>query len=310
MPLSYCSTPLITDLEKDGQKEIIFVLISSSFDYLHVMKSDGNELTGFPKVFTGAITAFASGDIDNNGTLDIAIRTALAQGEVIVIDKFGNNLPGFPVPYSDDNYNLAPTLSLYDLDGDGKLEIIVNRLNEVCVFQHNGTIRTGWPRRVVGVSYCHPAVGDIDGDGFGEIILPTYKQASGGDSSALHLFRHNGNYYSPNWPIYYDSAYLTFNGSPILYIDKSNVDSSFITVTQKSYQLKRIRNVSYNFNGQITRRAYIENQYSDYGSIIPTDLDKNSVWEFVSGTQDGHLDTLLHLYNESFVLFPNWPRSG
>ena len=71
--------PLITDLEKDGQKEIITVSLdyngsANPLEMLYVIKSNGSHYPNFPKGYTIYILDMASGDVDGDGFLDIVLR--------------------------------------------------------------------------------------------------------------------------------------------------------------------------------------------------------------------------------------------
>lgn len=69
----------------------------------------------------------------------------------------------------------SPTLA--DLNGDGRLEIVVGTLQStevssapyLSVLNYDGTVR--WERQVEGHINSSPAVGDINGDGFPEIVV-------------------------------------------------------------------------------------------------------------------------------------------
>ncbi|MBU0491754.1 MAG: VCBS repeat-containing protein, partial [Chloroflexi bacterium] len=74
-------------------------------------------------------------------------------------------------------------LSAYDLDGDDTLEIVVtaavgNKTN-TWVYEHDGTLRPGWPQLVGDSGYAYgvfndnAAVGDLDGDSMGEVVIPS-----------------------------------------------------------------------------------------------------------------------------------------
>ena len=77
------------------------------------------------------------------------------------------------------------SLAAADIDGNGDLEIIVGRASsggdqQVSVYEHNGTLRTGWPARHVGepgygagMYNENLAAADLDGDGQAEIYAPT-----------------------------------------------------------------------------------------------------------------------------------------
>ena len=77
------------------------------------------------------------------------------------------------------------SLAAADIDGNGDLEIVVGRASsggtrQVSVYEHNGTLRSGWPARHVGepgfgagMYNENLAVADLDGDGQTEIYAPT-----------------------------------------------------------------------------------------------------------------------------------------
>jgi uncharacterized repeat protein (TIGR01451 family) len=117
-------------------------------------------------------------DVDDNGDLEIV--TAHGGGYVAVYDQQGYFEAGWPQRPTTSELR---GLSVYDLDGDGSLEIIVtaaigNKTN-AWVLEHTGAIRSGWPQLsndsgyAWGVYNDNAAVGDLDGDGQGEIVLPS-----------------------------------------------------------------------------------------------------------------------------------------
>jgi hypothetical protein len=305
-------TPLITDLEKDGQKEIVFVNIVPGYYKLHVIKSNGNYTSGYPKYLPlsdNAVT-YSSGDINGDGYLEIAVRTF---NKIYVFDKNGNELQGFPVTYQDGSNSASKFLSLYDLDNDGKLEIITNKLNEVCAFRFNGTIMPGWPRAIVGESYAHPAIGDIDNDGFAEVIVASYKQipSGGADSSAMHIFRHNGSNFSNNWPVYYDSNYINWFASPSIFINKNNSELTRILISQggnRIGQYMTYRNVTYDISANIINKSYIT-VMSDAGGLVIISNENNTI-RSVNGKSGSVWDTLCMRVYDNLNVLPNWPNVG
>jgi len=120
------------------------------------------EYTNFPKYYDTDIYSFASGDVNGDGYLDIALKF---KDSITVIDRFGNNLPGFPVTIPNGASGVFSFISLYDLDNDGKLEIITPSNRKLWVINFNGQIRNGWPKTIAGSSNTAPAIGDIDNDG-------------------------------------------------------------------------------------------------------------------------------------------------
>lgn len=73
---------------------------------------------------------------------------------------------------------------LYDVTGDGNLEIIVGDLSGLLhVIDHNGHAVPGWPQNVGSPIDSTPAVGDVDGDGQIEIVT-AFGTIDGGGTSA------------------------------------------------------------------------------------------------------------------------------
>jgi uncharacterized repeat protein (TIGR01451 family) len=117
-------------------------------------------------------------DIDGDGAWEIA--TAHGGGYVSVYDHEGYFEAGWPKrPVTNELRGLA----VYDLDDDGTLEVIVTgavygKVN-TWVYEHNGTLRPGWPQLADDSGYAHgifndnAAVGDLDGDGDGELVVPS-----------------------------------------------------------------------------------------------------------------------------------------
>ncbi|KKQ97399.1 MAG: Cell wall/surface repeat protein [Candidatus Woesebacteria bacterium GW2011_GWB1_39_12] len=193
--------PVISDLDKDGKKEI--VLIDGS-NKLQALKPDGSNLAGFPKTplpsnldpgeftsanfYVGQLSIF---DMDNDGKQEIAVGRP---SYMYLLDNQGNILPGWPykAPFIN-NYpvNFYSTPSFGDLDGDGKAELIavatyrnnyglgcvkypVTCQSQIYVWKKDGTLIPGWPRNE-GLIYDSPNVygpslANMDGDEKDEIV--------------------------------------------------------------------------------------------------------------------------------------------
>jgi subtilisin family serine protease len=92
---------------------------------------------------------------------------------------------------------VQPTLE--DIDNDGKKDMIVTGNKYIYVIKHDGTDIDGWPKEID--TYCGsyegsmeigPAVVDLDGDGYKEIVV-------GDTCGYLHVLKYNG-FYMENWP--------------------------------------------------------------------------------------------------------------
>jgi len=168
------SSPAVADLDGDGAMEVIaaaytlFVLDGETGDELwHVAPPASNA-----RVWPGVVVA----DVDADG--DLEILTAHGYGYVRLLNHTGGVV-----------WTRRPAgselrgLSVYDLDADGTLEVVVtaavgSRTN-TWVYEHDGTLRAGWPQLnndngyAWGVFNDNAGIGDVDGDGMGEIVVPS-----------------------------------------------------------------------------------------------------------------------------------------
>ena len=311
-PFQKGGIPLIADIDRDGQKEIIFFTVDiygSNLPLLQVMKSDGTNFSNFPKSYNELILCIASGDLDGKANLEIVSRTT---NSINVLDKDGNTFPGFPIQYSDgDVYPFKP-VNVFDLDNDGTLEIIAGKKNEIAVFNFNGTIRAGWPRYIAGIFQTNPAIGDIDNDGLAEIIVPTLKILSGTvDSSCIRIFKSNGENFSSAWPVYSDSGYYNWGASPTIIINKNNSDSTAIVMSTRTNAnvggISKNRLTKYNINAEIVDVGY-NSVLNGLGTLVAGDLDMNGTIEFANGNQGN--PTSLSLYSSRMLKLSGWPNEG
>jgi uncharacterized repeat protein (TIGR01451 family) len=178
------SSPAVADLDRDGSPEVIgsaysiFVLDGASGALEWQVKSGhdrsqaGADNVG--RTWPGIVVA----DVDDDG--DVEIVSAHSGGYVSVYSYAGYFKPGWPQRPTDRELR---GLSVYDLDGDGTLEIVMtgavyNKVN-TWVYEHNGTLRPGWPQLANNSGYAYgvfndnAAVGDLDGDEGGEIVVPS-----------------------------------------------------------------------------------------------------------------------------------------
>jgi FG-GAP-like repeat len=109
---------------------------------------------------------------------------------------------------------------LADLDNDGKKEIIFATSGiyngtsyttppKLWVFNNDGTVRTGWPRPLPSAAASSPAVGDIDGDGFPDIVVGCGTNSDLPQAGGVFAFRRDG---SPIWS--FSPADTDGNGQP------------------------------------------------------------------------------------------------
>ena len=309
------STPLITDLNNDGKKDIVFFLLDywgqfAPFCRIHAVSHDGTELPGFPRGYDEIVIHLASGDVNNDGKMDLVMRFT---NTIDAIDITGNHLPGFPISYPPNEVLTLNPISLFDLDNDGLLEIIACKQGEICVFNSDGTIRQGWPRHIAG--YCRSgfAVGNIDNTGDAEILAPTMKRYTTGyvDSSAIRIYRSNGENFSSDWPIYSDSIYYNWGSMVSIQINKNNPDSTYIMMATKRREAGAFtmnRENKYDIHGNLIARGY-SYVMNGAGTLSIGDLDRDGIVEFANGNQGNPTDLIA--FSNSMIRIPGyWPQEG
>ncbi|MCU0372613.1 MAG: T9SS type A sorting domain-containing protein [Ignavibacteria bacterium] len=95
--------------------------------------------------------------------------------------------PGFPVVFS--GYSYEGSL-FCNMDNDTDYEIVMNSGYNILALNLDGTNVPGWPKTVSPYAAdCAPAFGDIDGDGFGEVVVTTHGLTSGG---YIYAFKRDG----------------------------------------------------------------------------------------------------------------------
>lgn len=185
----------------------------------------------------------AIGDLNGDGTLEIV--TATMEGDVFAFHApDATPVTGWPVGLPDvpsgDTLRGGPPSrehivergifgapALYDLDGDGNLEVIVAGFDgKVHVFRHDGSIQPGFPVELVarelwmdpaaaksGRIMTSPAIGDANGDGIPDIAVGSNEEGDDSNTGAVHLVHGDGNMHPggpehAGWPIVIDSFHL------------------------------------------------------------------------------------------------------
>lgn len=176
------SGPTLADVTGDGMLEII----NCSANAVYIIRHNGTLLPGWPQRAPSPYVfnySAAVGDITGDGNSEIVAlaRDATPYGDslcfVYAWTATGELLPGFPIGFGASRHSPV----LYDLDGDGILEIIQVFVGgghycsgepaKCYIIKGNGSVMAGWPQ-VLGpkTGTPKPAVGDIDGDGLPEVI--------------------------------------------------------------------------------------------------------------------------------------------
>ena len=168
---------IFVDLDGDGKLEI---LTSSTDKKIYCWDYTGAPMPGFP-VSTIEAPQYppSAADMDGDGDIEIVqfTRGLTSGGRLYALDHTGTVLPGFPMNINNNNISSTPTL--YDLDDDGVMEIIVPERAYPIGYLHIVELDAtewggGWPVALDHVPACTAAVGDVNNDGAVEIVYLSY----------------------------------------------------------------------------------------------------------------------------------------
>ena len=271
------SSPAVADLDGDGKPEVIgaaytlFVLNGEDGSVQWSVDPPGS------RVWPGVVVA----DLSDDGDLEIVV--ASGGGNVAVYNHQGNTEPGWPKKPASNEFR---SLAVADLDNNGDLEIAVGQalLDKVNVWilEHTGNIRAGWPQitntegSAAGLYNDNIGLGDLDGDGDWEVIVPS-------DTITIGAYEPNGTALPTN----------------VLYHDQPGHDMDFWA------EVPAYINLEYETRGwgpcytEPTARANFAN-----GPANIVDVNGDGVNEVVviGDVHDCHTSPYTDLYNTPYIL--------
>ncbi len=243
LPEAVWSSPVIGDLNRDGQPDIV---VGTSwlwwkfkgvrppylyaFDTSRVFEALSVDdpaklptLSGWPQEMPYPVASSpALADLDGDGALevlaaashpDLANDAIPGTGLLYALRGDGRVMPGWPVrpvlwqdqaTAVDGPIRGSPVAS--DLDGDGQLEVLIAALKSVYVYRANGSLFT-YPTSTSANVWAAPAVADTDGDGRVEIWI-----GGSADTDPAHgyLWRFtalDAGFGALSWPMYRLNSY-------------------------------------------------------------------------------------------------------
>src|SRR5581483_3970431 len=146
---AWYSSPAVVDLDKDGKNEIVAPFYST-FVYDQTGKQLGKGTATQGRVYAPGVVA----DLDGDGTMEIVVG---GNNGTVAAYEFKNGAlftkAGWPASTTSDGQSPeARGMAAGDLDGDGKIEVVVTTTNtanngaQVFVFEPDGKVANGWPR--------------------------------------------------------------------------------------------------------------------------------------------------------------------
>lgn len=170
------TTPAIGDLDGDGDLEIVVAGIDRR---IHAWHHTGEAVAGWPiyryeengidpndALLRGGLSSPALGDLNNDGKLDVVVATMSAPWDM--------------------SQKVSPTNPNYDYA-------------TLWAFNGDSTVMPGYPVATEQIFTSSPALGDIDKDGFLEIVIGTGGNTLPGRQNLVWAYNHDGTLL-PNWP--------------------------------------------------------------------------------------------------------------
>ncbi len=246
----YFNTPAnISDIDNDGVPEILLSAVNTSNANfvkrkIYIINTSGQLFVGWTSpiidstVMSDATPAVA--DLEGDGTKELLLiegsPSSPANAKLHVYHKNGSEAAGFPKALSyPSDANYVGSVSVMDMDNDGKSEIALGLGTKLYLFDSAGNIISGWPKDLQTSQSGHIDIpsqavfGDIDGNGIYEV----YAVACNNTSGLLYSINKNGTILS-NWPIDLGkvNCYSNFNSPSVSDIDTDKKDEIIVsTVT-------------------------------------------------------------------------------
>lgn len=183
----------VADLDNNGRNEIIATAINNGV-YLYSYSGDPTDPSDWSSYKICSLprgcTVFEIGDMDNNGYLDIIVRSRTATPTSrlwLLQNPSPDNVRKEWAKYLIGDDIDAREIAIGDINRDGYLDVVVadagdysteRSRNSVIWFQNKGaTFYNNWEKNIIDKSdeylkWCHSVeVGDIDGDGIPDVAV-------------------------------------------------------------------------------------------------------------------------------------------
>lgn len=190
----------LKDFDGDGKDEIFYFDEPDCWIY----DSDGSFIMRFPTLPATSPRHFLSADIDGDGHDEFYT----SNNYVCQFDLYGTYIKCVPMSMGLGIEYESRSISAVDIDGDGKLELIVlGRFLDkggnywLYAFDENLTLKPGWPRNT-GINGflvpTAPIIGDMDSDGDLEYFISFFELVQG----MIYAWNMDGTPYKGSNPIF------------------------------------------------------------------------------------------------------------
>ncbi len=279
------------DLTGDGRDEI--VACSWDTHQIFVFAANGSVLPGWPRSMAvtthGLWAAPVLADLDLNGTPEVIVlgldsrlyvwrangtelrdgdNNAATQGVFFLIPSSATWSRGGPVVGNVLTANAAPEI------------VFGTTTNRIYMLRADGSIPPGWPVTVGDDVNASPALGDVDGDGDLEVVVPAgdgFLYVLRGDGSAL-----------PGWPRPFETHWSAL--APSVALHDFDADGKLeIVVAGSSGAVENGQLAIFNWQGNYLPGWPVEVHTASESSPVLGDLDGDGVVEIVFGGESGQI---------------------
>jgi len=340
---SYCtsglilSMPLVGDINNDGFKEIIafhpgILTESSTFSELYALDHNGNVIwqTNVPRsIYQELFMA----DLDLDGNLEIVIKGIILSylddyengSRMTILNGDGNIISQWDLPHYRWYGHINSNPAIGNFDNDPDLEIVCagpaesagaifengelidfDCTGEITIYNLDGSIVEGWPILIKGIIVTSsPAVGDIDNDGFIDIVVSTQFAGFKPDHGGIHAFDRYGNIL-PGWPVGVGGV---FQSSPSL-ADFDGDGDLEIAVSEAAGAFKTF---VFHHDGTIAEGWPQYTKWNDYYSTIIADINNDGVSDILTTAGSGFYPNIenhggVYAWNFDGTLIEGFPK--
>jgi len=295
-PLKYSHIQPV-DINNDGKMDIFHYGSDGTTYYAVFYLNEGNwvftlSTTNLP-AYSNMYTDWA--DFDNDGLIDVAITGYSAGQRKCEIYRNQGNFVFSLMPYSFEPLAFG-NVSWADLDGDGKIDLIINGSNAqgkavTRVYKNTGNNFTLINLSLEGITSGSTVCFDFDNDGLTDIF---YTGINSYGQKACYLYRNNGNFNFSSVSVIFEK--ITDGDVAVADVDGNGSLDVFITGSNNNNQ--RISKLYWNNNGIFSEAAANFDKVSS-SSVHLADIDNNGKPDILlSGQNNSNLLSVLLFYNQ------------
>ncbi|KAK9714132.1 hypothetical protein RND81_06G073700 [Saponaria officinalis] len=293
-------TPVIADIDNDGISEMV-VAVSYFFDHDYYDKPEhAKDLGGIDitKYVAGGIVVFnldtkqvkwtapldlstdsatyrayiystpTAVDLDNDGNLDILVGTSY--GLFYVLDHHGKIREKFPLEMAEIQGAVVAT----DINDDGKIELVTaDAHGNVAAWTAQG--KEIWETHIKSRAPQGPTVGDVDGDGHTDVVVPTL-------SGEIHVL--NGRDGKPVRPYPYRTHGRVMNQVLLVDLNKKGDKKKGLTIVTTSFD-----GYLYLIDGPTSCADVVDIGEISYSMVLADNVDGGDDLDLIVTTMNGNV---------------------